>query len=67
MISGCQTQRLKPKRPLIDALESMKLSTQKRWYRLRGYQLLADFTKGVQFKDGIRVEQDAAWRLIYQI
>lgn len=28
---------------------------QKRWYRLRGYQLLADVIEGVVFKDGERV------------
>ena len=35
-------------------------SAQKRWYRLRGYNLLADVIEGVECKDGIRVEQDAA-------
>ena len=35
-------------------------SAQKRWQRLRGYNLLADVIEGVKFKDGIRVEQDAA-------
>ena len=35
-------------------------SAQKRWHRLRGYSLLADVIEGVKFKDGIRVEQDAA-------
>jgi putative transposase len=33
---------------------------QKRWHRLRGYELLADVIDGVQFKDGARVEQEAA-------
>lgn len=35
-------------------------SAQKRWHRLRGYNLLADVIEGVEFRDGIRVEQDAA-------
>lgn len=35
-------------------------SAQKRWHRLRGYNLLADVIDGVKFKDGIKVEQDAA-------
>lgn len=35
-------------------------SAQKRWQRLRGYDLLADVIEGVEFKDGIRVKQDAA-------
>ena len=35
-------------------------SAQKRWHRLRGYNLLADVIEGVEFKDGIKVEQDAA-------
>ena len=35
-------------------------TAQKRWHRLRGYQLLAEVIEGVQFKDGIRVEQEAA-------
>jgi putative transposase len=33
---------------------------QKRWHRLRGYELLADVIAGVQFKDGAQVEQQAA-------
>ena len=28
------------------------------WRRLRGFRLLADVVKGIQFKDGERVEQD---------
>jgi hypothetical protein len=28
--------------------------------QIKGYQLLADVIAGVQFKDGIRVEQEAA-------
>lgn len=35
-------------------------SAQKRWHRLRGYNLLADVVKGVKFKDGIKAEQDVA-------
>ena len=38
----------------------LMLTAQKRWQRLRGYQLLAEVINGVKFKDGIRVEQDAA-------
>lgn len=38
----------------------LMLSAQKRWHRLRGYSLLADVIGGVQFKDGVKVEQDAA-------
>lgn len=38
----------------------LMLTAQKRWHRLRGYQLLADVINGVQFKDGIKIEQDAA-------
>jgi len=38
----------------------LMLTAQKRWHRLRGYQLLADVINGVRFKDGIRVEQEAA-------
>ena len=33
-------------------------SAQKRWHRLRGYQLLADVISGIKFKDGVKVEQD---------
>ena len=32
-------------------------SAQKRWRKLRGFKLLADVIRGVQFKDGERVEQ----------
>ena len=35
-------------------------SAEKRWQRLRGYNLLADVIEGVKFKDGIKVEQEAA-------
>ena len=35
-------------------------SAQKRWQRLRGYNLLADVIEDVIFKDGIKVEQEAA-------
>lgn len=38
----------------------LMLSAQKRWQRLRGYRLLADVINGVEFKDGIKVKQDAA-------
>ncbi len=33
-------------------------TAQKKWRRLRGYQLLADVVEGVKFKDGERVETD---------
>jgi len=32
-------------------------SAQKRWRRLRGFKLLAEIIRGVQFKDGERIEQ----------
>ena len=31
-------------------------SAQKRWHRLRGHQKLADVTRGIQFKDGEKIE-----------
>ena len=39
---------------------SYKLMTtaQNTWRRLRGFRLLADVVRGIQFKDGERVEQD---------
>ena len=33
-------------------------SAQKRWNRLRGYERLADVIRGIQFKDGEKVEED---------
>ncbi len=33
-------------------------TAQEKWYRLRGYRLLADVINGVKFKDGERVESD---------
>lgn len=33
-------------------------SAQKRWHRLRGFKHLGDVIEGIQFKDGIRVEQE---------
>jgi len=38
----------------------LMLTAQKRWHRLRGYELLADVVNGVKFKDGIKLEQDVA-------
>jgi putative transposase len=38
-------------------------TAQKRWLRLRGYNLLADVITGVKFRDGIKQkqqDQDAA-------
>jgi putative transposase len=38
-------------------------TAQKRWHRLRSYNLLADVITGVKFRDGIKQErqnQDAA-------
>jgi|TARA_B110000091_G_C13762332_1_gene452741 putative transposase len=32
-------------------------TAQKRWHRLRGYNLLADVITGVKFRDGIKLEQ----------
>jgi hypothetical protein len=31
-------------------------SAQKRWRRLRGFKLLAEVIRGVQFKDGERID-----------
>ena len=45
-------------------------SAEKKWYRLRGFKLLADVIKGVKFKDGERIIQDQAEHqdvLIHQI
>ena len=45
-------------------------SAEKKWYRLRGFKLLADVIKGVKFKDGEKVIQDQAEHqngLIHQI
>ena len=33
-------------------------TVQKRWHRLRGYQLLADVIDGVKFKDGVKLDRD---------
>jgi len=35
-------------------------SAEKKWYRLRGFKLLADVITGVKFKDGERIIQDQA-------
>ena len=35
-------------------------SAQKRWHRIRGFKLLGDVIEGVQFKDGIRQEEEKA-------
>ncbi len=35
-------------------------SAQKRWHRIRGFNYLGDVIEGVQFKDGIRLEQTIA-------
>ena len=41
---------------LAMAFKLMQIA-QKRWHRLRGYQLLAELIDGVQFNDGIRIQQ----------
>jgi putative transposase len=35
-------------------------SAAKRWHRLRAAHYLAEVMQGVAFKDGLRVEEDAA-------
>ena len=35
-------------------------SAQKRWLRIRGFKLLGDVVEGVQFRDGIRQEEEKA-------
>jgi len=35
-------------------------TAEKRWYRLKGFKLLADVLSGVKFKNGEKVEQDQA-------
>jgi putative transposase len=32
-------------------------SAQKRWLRIRGFKHLGDVIEGIQFKDGIRLEE----------
>ena len=41
-------------------------SAEKKWYRLRGFKLLADVITGIKFKNGERSMQDQA-ELIHQI
>ena len=36
----------------------LMITAQRRWHRLRGYELLADIIKGVKFRDGKRVEEE---------
>lgn len=36
----------------------LMMTAQNKWRRLRGYKLLADVIKGVQFKNGERVKQE---------
>jgi hypothetical protein len=47
------------------------VTAQKKWWRLRGYKLLANVIQGVKFKDGERVEpdqqQDHAKKAVHQI
>lgn len=42
-------------------------SAKKKWYRLRGFKLLADVIEGIAFKNGERIEQDQADRLAASI
>ncbi|MEL7223373.1 MAG: hypothetical protein AAGL17_00595, partial [Cyanobacteria bacterium J06576_12] len=39
-------------------------SAQKRWRRIRGFKSLGDVIKGVQFKNGVRVEEVKANRQV---
>ena len=36
----------------------LMITAQRKWQRLRGYKLLADVVEGVEFRDGVRVEND---------
>jgi len=40
-------------------VHKLSQSAQKKWRRLRGFKLLADVVKGINFKDGVRVGNDA--------
>ena len=42
------------------ALYLISKTAEKRWYRLKGFKLLADVLSGVKFKNGEKVEQDQA-------
>ena len=33
-------------------------SAEKRWYRLRGFELLADVISGVQFVNGVKEQEE---------
>jgi transposase-like protein len=36
----------------------LMITAQRKWQRLRGYKLLADVVEGVEFRNGVRVEND---------
>ena len=42
---------------ILSMVYKLGQSAQKRWRRLRGFKLLAEIIRGVQFKDGERIEQ----------
>ncbi|MBU1456748.1 MAG: hypothetical protein KKD01_18685, partial [Proteobacteria bacterium] len=41
---------------ILSMVYKLGQSSQKRWRKLRGFKLLAEVIRGVQFKDGERVE-----------
>ena len=41
---------------ILSMVYKLGQSTQKRWRRLRGFKLLADVIRGVQFRDGERID-----------
>lgn len=44
---------------ILSMVFKLSQSAQKKWRRLRGFKLLADVVKGINFKDGVRVENES--------
>jgi transposase-like protein len=42
---------------ILSMVYKLGQSAQKRWRKLRGFRLLAEVIRGVQFKDGERIDQ----------
>ena len=42
---------------ILSMVYKLGQSAQKRWRKLRGFKLLAEVIRGVQFKDGERIDQ----------
>jgi len=55
-----KTRNCVSRKTILAMVFKLVQSAQKRWYRLRGFELIADIIAGVKFKDGIKQQNEAS-------